>query len=619
MSEREPDDAVALGSRVGALVFGDRLGLLIFLVSVLGLGLFWRAGLFITDSTTIVRTLDAVAGGSLQIDVVTGDHFSGPGAVVHDGAVYGRNYGQVVLSLPVRWGIDALSRVTEVRIGLVALWHLLAIGLVVQLDRVLDGARRLRSVGSGVVFVSFVGNLVVATSFATVSKSMLALQLFGILCAGAIGVVLYRLVARFHPGRIAWLAGLASTLVLPIGFWAQLPKRHVLTSLLVVWILYAFAGSRSIGGTPGPLGLDRSAYHRASMYALVGLLAWVHAAEAVFVLLGLAVVDVPTAPSNDVRTLAVLVGVFGVSLVPFLVTNGLISGAVLEPPRTLPRADAAVPTADGVLGTDGGSGGGSTGALPGGAVVEKPVGLASQIVSQLSGSLAQLTNPDVVLRTWIRSGSLEGLADGGLPAYRAVNLAVLEVAPVLTGLVAAAVVSLVDAPRAAISSVAPTDAAAVALALAYLLLFTQSLPVHVQVTVRYLLPIYPLGLFLLARQRPVRELMTRDADTAGWSYLAVVLLGSQLILAAVVATGMTVSEAAQLHAGLALVAGGTLGLSIVATRVWIDLRPLAAASLGAAAGLGTSFVLLTGFAYFSFIGQYVLPVSEAVAEVIGRI
>ncbi len=618
MSGREANDPIRLESKGGALVFGDRRGLVIFLVSVLGLGLFWRAGLFITDSATIVRALDAVAGGTLQIDVVTGDHFSGPGAVVHDGAVYGRNYGQVVLSLPVLWGIEAISWLAEVRVGLVALWHLLAIGLLVQLDRLFGSPRGLRLAGSSAVVVSFVGNALLATSFAGISKSMLALQLFGILCAGAMGVALYRLVALFHPGRIAWLTGLAGTLVLPIGFWAQLPKRHVLGSLFVVWILLEFAQSRSAHGHAGPFGLDVAIHHRAAMYALVGLLAWVHAAEAVFVLLALAVVDLPTAPSNDLRTLTLLAGAFGVSLVPFLLTNGLISGDVLAPPRTLPPADAADPTASGVLANSGvDSGTGST--LPGGVVVEKLLWVVSLIVSQLSGSLAQLGNPDVVLRTWLRSGSLAGLAEGGLPEFRAVNLAVFEAAPVLIGAVAAAAVSLVGAPRAALSKLRPTDAAAVTLAVAYVVLFMQSLPVHVQVTVRYLLPVYPLGLFLLVRQGPIRDLMASEGDTVGWSYLAVVLLGSQLIVATVVATGMTVSEAAQLHAGLGLVAGAGLAVSILATRVRAGLRPLAAAWLGAAAGLGTAFVLLTGFAYFSFIGRYILPMSGVVAELIGRI
>jgi hypothetical protein len=387
----------------------------------------------------------------------------------------------------------------------------------------------------------------------------------------------------------------------------------------VVWILYGFARSRSVDGTRGPLEIDWSVYHRSSMYALVGLLAWVHAAEAVFVLLALAVVDVPTAPSNDVRTLAVLAGAFVASLVPFLLTNGLIAGDVFEPPRTLPRADAADPTAAGVLANGGGGGGSGISTVPGGVAIEKLLWVASLIVAQLSGSLATLGNPDVVLRTWVRSGSLEGLAEGGLPEFRAANLAVFEVAPVLIGSVAAAARSLVGAPRDALSMVRPIDAAAVALALAYVLLFTQRLPIHVQVTVRYLLPVYPIGLLLLARQRPIRELLEREWDTVGWSYLTVVLVGTQLILATVVATGMTISEAAQLHAGLGLGAGAGLGISMLAGKAWPSLRPVAAGSLGAAAGLGTSFVLLTGFAYFSFIGRYVLPISGAVAEVIGRI
>lgn len=621
MTAGDPPDRVVLDSPVARRLFGDRWGLAVFLVAVCGLAVLWRAGSFITDTATIVRTLEAVADGRLRIDVVTGEHFAAPGAVVSDGFVYGRNYGQVALAVPLLWGLDILSALSNLRVGLVVGWHLLVLALVHTVGRLLDRPWRVGLVGSTVVAAAVLANLSVLTTFGGTSQALLALQLLGLLAAGGLAVGTYRLVATFHPGRVAVAAGLAGALVLPIGFWAQLPKRHVLVSLIVVWLLYAFARSRVVAdGTA--IGRDHSARYRAGAYGLVGLLAWIHAAEGIFVLVALAAVDLPTAPSNDGRTLALIGGAFGLSLVPFLATNGTISGDVLAPPRTLPSAISAESVSSGVLGggtsgdpntSSGGSG------LAGVAVIGEFVWLASVILAQAGGSLTAMDSPGVVLRTWVRSGSLERFVGGGLPEYRAVNLAVLEVAPILAGLVAASASSAVARPRSALERVRAVDALALAIAVAFVLLYMQRLPLHVQITVRYLLPVYPIGLFLLIRQRPIRRLVTERTGLLAWSFAGTVLVGSQLLLLSVLLADLTVAEAAQLHAILGLVAAGLLGLSVVGDRIEPRLGTVAAGLLGVAAGLGSAFVLLSGLAYFSFIGRYVLPAVQVLAEAIGRI
>lgn len=252
-------------------------------------------------------------------------------------------------------------------------------------------------------------------------------------------------------------------------------------------------------------------------------------------------------------------------------------------------------------------------------MVQKLVWVATLVLSQVTASFHRFGDATAVVHTWIRSGALEGLAERGVPEFRAVNLAVLEAAPLLVGLVAVVPSAIDSGLRGLHRRVNPTDALALALVLAYALLFMQRLPVHVQVTVRYLLPIYPLGLYLLARQGTVRRLVTDRADAVAWSYVGVVLLGTQLVLASVVAVGLSVSEAAQLHALLALAAAAILGLSILVSSVDPRARPVAAGSLGIVAALGTAFLLLTGFAYFAFIGEFVLPGSRAVADLIGRV
>jgi hypothetical protein len=596
--------------------------LVLFLATVCGLGLFWRAGVFINDTYTIVRALEAVSAGTLQIDVVDGNHFAAPGAVISDGAVYGRNYGQVFLALPLLWVLEALSAVANLRVGLVALWHLGALWLVAELGRLVDRRRPAKLAASVLVLGSFLLNVWLATRFSAPSLPLLALQLLGLLAAGTVAVLTYKLVRIRGEQRIAILAGGASALVLPVGFWAQLPKRHVLVTAILLGILYAFARSRSADARREVPTLGPVPVYRAGAYALVGLLAWIHAAEGLFVFIALVAVDVPTAPSNDARTLAVLIGVLGLSFVPLLSTNLVVAGDVLQPPRTLPPADQVSSTSADVLRGGGGGGAGGGGGLfglPGGAMLAKLVWVATLVLSQVSASLERFGDAPAVLHTWIRSGSLEGIAERGVPRFRAVNLAVLEAAPLLAGLVVVVRSVFASSVGELRRRVTPTDLLATSLVLAYVLLFMQSLPVHVQVTVRYLLPIYPLGLYLLVRQRFIGRLVTERLRPVAWSYAAVTLLGTQLILAAVLTADMTVSEAAQLHAMLALVAAGVLVVAVFASWITPRARTPAAAALGVAAGLGTAFVLLTGFAYFAFVGEFVLPVSEAVADLIGRV
>ena len=48
-------------------LFGDRVGLGVFLVAVVFLGLCWRVGFFITDSKTVANLLANVADGRLAV------------------------------------------------------------------------------------------------------------------------------------------------------------------------------------------------------------------------------------------------------------------------------------------------------------------------------------------------------------------------------------------------------------------------------------------------------------------------------------------------------------------------------------------------------------------------
>lgn len=602
----------------GRWLFGDRRGLVLFLGCVCVFGLYWRAGIFITDTATLIRTLDAMAQGRLWLDQVGPETFSAPGAVVEDGIVYGRNYGQVALSLPVLLALDGLSQLADLRVGLTALWHVALLGFVVQLSRL----RRVRPVvltaGCLAVFGSFVLNLAIAHQFVEVSRLLLALQVVTMLTAGLLSVLTYRLVAwRYRPG-LGLVAGGAAVLVLPVGLWAGFPKRHVLVALLLVGIVYSFARSRERGATVTVPLLGVVPGHRATAYALVGGLAWVHAGEAVFVFAALVAVDLPTAPANDRRTLAVVAGAFCLALLPTVVTNVLISGQPFTPPRLLEPAShvsgtAADSSLGGVIDVESVQHDNSDlSSLP------RPVAFVASVVL---GGIGGLMEPDRLYHTWIRSGQVD-LIRGGNAAFAGANVTVVESIP-LFGAFAVVLVTVARTARTRfrglIDGVEATDALVVAFTTVFVLMYTPRLPIHVQISVRYLLPTYPLLLYLVVRLSAVRALVADRGRLVGWTYAAGVLLGTQLLLAVAVGLDLTVASAVQVHARLALGLAAALALAILVCQFDDRAEPIAAVALGLAAAAGTAFLLLSGMAYFSFVGEYALPAADAVADVVGRI
>lgn len=598
---------------------GDRLGGALFLGSLCVFGLYWRAGPFITDTATIVATLDALAQGRLWIDQATGAHFSAPGAVVNEGMVYGRNYGQVALAMPVLLALDGLSAIADLRVGLTALWHLAVLGLLAQVTRLLDVRPAVTVAGCLAVVASFGLNLTTATQFVEASRSLLALQISTMVFAGMLAATVYRLVAWRYDTRLGLVAGGASVVVLPVGFWAGFPKRHVLVALLVVGLLYAFARSRTAERPVAAPYIGRLPGFRALAYALVGLLAWVHAGEAVFVFAILVAVDVPTAPSNDWRILVALAGVFALALLPTFVTNGLVGGNPLLPPRLLEPASTVAPADAGASGIGGQ-------VRPGATPYTQPLdvsflpGPIEFIATVVVGGTLGLTELERLSQTWLRSGSA-GLITGGHAAFAGANLTVLESIPVF-GAFLAVIVTAGRRFRGSIGSIRDaleaTDALAVGITGVFVLMYTPRLPTHVQISVRYLLPAYPLLLYLLVRTPAVRRLLTDRSRLVGWSYAGGVLVGTQFVLAYVVLQDLTVAGAVQVHARIGLALAGLLAIAVVVAEFDDRAPPLAAVALGLAAASGTAFILLAGLGYFSFVGEFVLPVADRVAALIGR-
>ncbi|PSP88529.1 hypothetical protein BRC90_07265 [Halobacteriales archaeon QS_4_69_34] len=597
-----------IGVRLGRSVFGDRVGAAIFLGACCFLPLYWRVGVFITDTYTVANTLVAVADGHLFVErAVYGPGLDAPWMHLVDGRAYGRNYGQVVFTLPFLWTLEAVAAVTDLRIALAGGVSLLVLALSVQVG-VLAGRRRAFALlGSAAALAFFAVNATVATPLDPRWFALAALQASTMVAAALVGVVLYRLLARLHNRRVGTVAGVLAVLATPVGFWASLPKRHVLVALLALCTFYALFRSRDAAGS------RRALRFRALAYVPVGLTAWVLAPEALVLFAALAAVDLPTARSNDPRTLLAVGAVFALSLVPFFLTNVLIAGNPIRSPMLLPSYEG------GVVSTPG-----SAPSVFGGPVLSQAVAAVTRLGSTFArGFAVAIGHPGRLVETFVRSGYVEGVAvrDGG----EAINLALLESAPVLGALLALPALVAVRRPdRATIerwfrSPAGTTDALAGMYVLGLTLFYLPRLPLHAQITVRYLLPLFPVLLYVVTRVPAIRNAMT-CTRTFAWTFAGSSLLGGQLLLAGLALAEPTLGEAVQVHAWLGLVVALAVGgWAVVVTATDRHCDRLGAVCLGMAAGSGLVFLVLSGVSHFSYAGDFALPAGRVVGEALSGV
>ncbi|MFC6836243.1 hypothetical protein [Halomarina ordinaria] len=629
----------ALRPRLARAVFGDALGVVVFLSTVLVAFACLRVGFFITDSYTVANTLVGVSRGHLWVppEVVYGDSPDTPGMHLVDGRLYGRNYGQVFLALPVLGAVETVAVVADVRVALAAAFSLLLLALSVRIGRLVGRQDRFALGGSVLALATFAGNLAVATPLDPRWYPMLALQVSTVLAAGMVAVLLYRLLTRVHDRRVGLFAGLAGTLATPVGLWASIPKRHVLVTALLLAVLYALYRSRE--GSP-----REETRFRALAYALVAFLAWVHAPEAFVALLVLAAVDLPTARTNDPRTLALVGGCFCLALVPFLLTNALVVGNPVEPPRLWPNYDgqplgpveggggsggSSDGSGGGSGGSTGGSGGSTNGSGGGGSAgpsgTPDPNGGGGVLgkVSVLTGLFASgfeavADRPDRLYYTFVRGGYLPGVAAKDLG--QAVNLTVLESAPLL-GALCALPVALVARLRDGVDvdrrdPVVVADAFVLLLAGALTLVYIERLPLHAQVTVRYLLPLFALGTYGVARQPSVRRALAVHPRLVRWTALCGVLVGGQVVFAWLVLADASLGEALQFHAWVGLATGGALGASLLVASTGRRASRATAVCLGASLAAGAVLVLLGAFVHFAGSGVHAVPLARWLAAVL---
>jgi len=611
----------AFRSLLVRVVVGDRTGLVLFLGSLLFFMLYWRLGTFITDSNVVVNALVNVADGRLELARAPyGDGRLAPGTYRSGGRAYGRNYGIVLAALPVLWLVEGLSAIADVRVVLVALWSLLLVGLGTTLSTVLDRPR-LAPAMSVLAVVAFGLNLAVATPVAPAVYPIVALQVTTLLATALACVFVYRLLARMHGRRYGLCAGAVTALATPVAFWASLPKRHSFTVLFVLVAAYALFRSR----TATSLGEHRA--FRAFAYVPVGLMAWIHAAEALILLLPLVLVDLWTARSNDRVTLAVVGTALALSLGPFFATNALISGNPLQPPRMLTPYDKQAASLD--MQTGSGGSGGVSRPLRDGPVVsalEQTVTIMSVFLRLLgTGFLTVLSEPLNLYHTFVRSGYIEGVAAGD--NFQAITLTVIESAPVVATVVGTPVLLLSRLDRGwrsfrpdFESPLAVVDAFVVGYAFLLVCLYAPKLPTFAQVTVRYLHPIYPLAIYGAVRLPLVREVIDDHWRLGLWTFLATVLIGGQLVVIALSVIDPGLGEAVQFHALLGVATALVVAVWVVAASLSTGVsRRAGAAALALATGVGTVFVLLSGLEYFDYAGDFALPVVRALTDLVALV
>jgi len=607
-------------STLVTLLFGDRYGLALFVGGLWLLVSLWRVGVFISDTYALVNTLVGLGHGHLWFEEAIYGGLGVPGTHAVDGRYYGRNYGQLFVSLPLYWLFEATSIVADLRIALAAGWSVLTMALLKRIGSLFD-AERLGTLTGGVAAVAlFVGNVAAGpTPLDAPQVPILALQATTMLAAAFAAVLFYRLLALAYGRRVGAIGGVGLLVATPITFWAHVPKRHVFTVTAVLAVLYALQRSHTGRNGDedarfGPVG------YRCLAYATVGLYTWIQAAEGLLLFLGLLVADARRLRRDDRRTVATILGAFLLSLLPFFLTNALVTGSPLSPPRLWPDATATTGV-DAPFSSSSPDASGSAGSAGSSLLDRLDLSwpgfqlLTDRLVVPLVSMVSSVDYYLDLYPIYVRSGYVSG----NRPAVKqAIQLSIFESAPVVAGSVAAAVAGVArvrSVGRNALDALTAADLFALASGVLFTAWYAPVLPIHAQITGRYLLVVYPVLLYLLVRSASVRRALTDHASTLCWTYGAGVLLGTQLFVVAVVTQGLGLGEAFQFHALVNLATATAVVLSAIAGEYTDRTDRLTAVAVGLAAAATTSFLLLSKTSYFQY-GSPALPLFRVLQDVL---
>jgi hypothetical protein len=608
----EPDTRSLAGDRVSAetvkrarirlfrVCFGDRGGLFVFLASLTVMMLLWRFQFFITDNYTLANGLAAFGDGQLHVtDPAYGESLTTPGMVEFDGRAYSRNIGHLVVALPILLVLRAVTAVMDLHVAIAAAWSITLMGTVVTAGELLDRSAVGNILGSGLALTAFVISLATAEPSQLEHNALPALQITTLLLAGLLAVVLYRLVHRAYGRRVGLAAGLATGLATPTLLWASIPKRHVPIGALAVCSAYLFYRSRTAETT------KRYRRFRLLAYAPVGLAAWVFVGAGAMLFISLVFVDIATARENHVKSLAGIAGVVAISSIPFFATNVLITGDPLTSPVMLPSYQPPDP-GGAAAGGGGGSGGGSTPSVRG-ASTDSPLPTVIQQVLYLfsqytRGLEVALTDPNRLMTVFVRSGWFDALSQG---SSTTINLSVTESMPLVGALLGTPLAVATWLRRREFEAIHAVDCFLVVYGLLTLLLYLPRLPLHAQVTVRYLYVLYPLSIYGLVRLPWTRSAIRTQVKLLTGAYAGGVLIGGQLLFAWLVRIDAAVDEAMQAMALIGLWIAALLAAWSLTSAAGRDSPRIGAVLLGLAGSIATNLYLIVMLYYYG--GQFALP------------
>jgi len=586
----------ATRTRLASLCFGDQWGRFIFLSSLAVMMLAWQLQFTISDTAALANGVMALGDGQLQVtEPVYGDTLAIPGINEYNGRAYAGNPGQLVIALPVLLLLRAITTVMDLHVAVAATWSLLLLAAAVTGGRLLQRETAGRVLGSGVALSAFFASLWLADPTQIAHYALPALQITTLILAGFVAVLIYRLCRRAFDRRVGVAAGLATGLATPTLLWASIPKRHVPVAALALCSLYLLYRSRTADSD------TRARRFRWIAYAPVGLSAWVFVGAGATLFIALALADVATARDNDITSLAGVVGVVLISLLPFFVTNFIMTGNPLTSHIMLP--DYTQPAATG--GTAEGGGGGSSPNVRGASDESALPVMVQQLLyileEYLQSFVAVYTDPGRLNSIFVRSGWYEELSKG----YGAINLSVTESMPLVGALVGLPVIIVRRLRTREFGPIHAADLFVITYAVLTLLLYLKRLPVHAQLTVRYLFVLYPLAVYGLVRLPWVRAVFRTQYRILGWTYTGGVLIGGQLLLAGSVVINATFAEAMQAVALWALAIAGLLAVWSLASAGGRDCPRLGAILLGLAASMATNLYLIV-FPYY-LGGHYAVP------------
>lgn len=134
-------------------------------------------------------------------------------------------------------------------------------------------------------------------------------------------------------------------------------------------------------------------------------------------------------------------------------------------------------------------------------------------------------------------------------------------------------------------------------------------------TVRYIHPIYPPGIYGLVRLAPIRAVIETECSRLVRTYLAAVALGAPASIGAIVMPTTGRSEVVQLYGVITFAIGVVVALW---ARAAVVLRSDRAPSVGATvlgiAAAMTVYLLVSGLGFFAFTNDFLLLISRAITE-----